>query len=40
MELKEIVIIFMFGVLSSVAASFLAGRRLLKVSVAEVLRDE
>ena len=40
MELKEIMIIFMFGVLSSVAASFLAGRRLLKVSVAEVLRDE
>ena len=40
MDFKEIMIIFMFGVFSSVAASFLAGRKLLKVSVAEVLRDE
>ncbi|MCR5219126.1 FtsX-like permease family protein [Treponema sp.] len=40
MEFGEIFLIFIFGVFSSVAASFLAGRKLLKVSVTEVLRDE
>lgn len=40
MDFAEVFLIFIFGVFSSTLASFLAGRKLFKLSVTEVLRDE
>lgn len=37
---SEIIMISMFGILSSLAASFVASRGVLKMTVAEVIRDE
>ncbi len=37
---SEVAMIFLFGLLSAFVASFLAGRNVLKMTVAEVLRDE
>ena len=37
---SEVAMIFLFGLLSAFLASLLAGRNVLKMTVAEVLRDE
>ena len=38
--LHEVIFIFLFGVFSSVAATWLASRNILRMTVTEVLRDE
>ena len=37
---SEVAAIFFFGIFSSLASSWLAGREILKLNVSEVLRDE
>ncbi|MBQ1593099.1 MAG: ABC transporter permease [Treponema sp.] len=37
---SEVISIFLFGIFSSLASSWLAGREILKLNVSEVLRDE
>ena len=38
--LNEVLVIALFGILSSLLASFLASRGVLKMTVVEVMRDE
>ncbi len=40
MEVPEIVFIVFFGMFSALIASWLAGRKILKLTVTEVLHDE
>ena len=39
-KIPEVIAIFLFGILSALISSILAGRRITKLNVSEVLRDE